>query len=241
MLEVRDLAVNYGEIPAVRGLDLSVERTEVLAILGRNGAGKTTTLRAVAGVVPAERGSVTLDGAAVQRLPAEQRVRHGIVLVPEGRRLFPALTVRDNLALGAYHRRLKPAAIRDEIERATEHLPIVRSRLHQRAGTLSGGEQQLAAIGRALMAAPRVLMADEPSLGLAPIMVERVYELFAALRSDGLTLVVVEQYVDVALRLADRAVVLDKGRCVLRGTATELSHSPDLLAAYLSGAQEVLA
>lgn len=239
MLGVRDLAVSFGEIPAVRGVDLQVGRSEVLAVLGRNGAGKTTTLRALAGVLPAERGTVTLEGRELGHVPAERRVRHGIVLVPEGRHLFPALTVRENLALGAYHRRLKASATRDAIERSTEHLPILRERLDQRAGSLSGGEQQLAAIARALMAAPRVLMADEPSLGLAPIMVERVYDLFKTLRADGLTLIIVEQYVDVALRLADHAVVMDKGRVVLRGGAAELAGSSDLIDAYLSGTQEV--
>ncbi len=239
MLEVRDLVVSFGEIPAVRGLDLHVGRGEVLAVLGRNGAGKTTTLRAVAGVLTADQGTVTIDGNELAHVPAEHRVRHGIVLVPEGRRLFPGLSVRENLTVGAYHRHLRPRAVRDEIERSTEHLPILRERLDQRAGSLSGGEQQLAAIARALMAAPLILMADEPSLGLAPIMVERVYELFATLRDDGMTLVIVEQYVDVALRLADNAVVMDKGRVVLRGDATELAGSPDLIDAYLSGTQEV--
>ena len=239
MLAVRDLAVTFGEIPAVRGVALDVGEGEVVAVLGRNGAGKTTTLRALAGSLPVHGGCITFRGEDVTRVPAERRVRRGIVLVPEGRRLFPGLSVRANLAMGAYHRRLSPTALADEIERATQHLPIVRERLEQRAGSLSGGEQQLTAIARALMARPRLLMADEPSLGLAPIMVEQVYALFAELRAGGLTLLVVEQYVHVALGLADRAVVVDKGRVVLTGDAAELAGSSDLIDAYLSGSQEV--
>ncbi|MFZ6003164.1 MAG: ABC transporter ATP-binding protein [Actinomycetota bacterium] len=239
MLEAGGLSVSFGEIPAVRGLDLQVGRGEVLAILGRNGAGKTTTLRALAGIVRPSRGMVILNGEDVTHIPAERRVRKGIVLVPEGRRLFAGLSVRDNLCMGAYHRRLRPHAIAEEIERVTEHLPLLRERFGQRAGSLSGGEQQLLAIARALMTAPRLLLADEPSLGLAPIMVDRVYALFAALRDDGLTLVIVEQYVSVALGLADHAVVMDKGVAVLRSHGSELTESPDLIDAYLSGAQEV--
>ncbi len=240
MLDVDGLAVSFGEIPAVRGLDLHAEAGQALAVLGRNGAGKTTTLRALAGALPVSGGRVTFDGQDVTGVPAEQRVHRGLVLVPEGRRLFPGLSVGQNLAMGAYHRRLRPAAIAAEIERVTEHLPVVRDRLSQSAGSLSGGEQQLVAVARALMAAPRLLMADEPSLGLAPIIVDRIYELFRSLRSEGLALIVVEQYVNVALDLADRAVVVDKGRVVLAGSASELAGSPELIDAYLSGSQEVL-
>lgn len=239
MLEARDLTVSFGEIPAVRGLDLHVGRGEVMAILGRNGAGKTTTLRALAGIVRPDRGMVILNGEDVTHIPAERRVRKGIVLVPEGRRLFAGMSVRDNLCMGAYHRRLRPPAVAEEIERVTEHLPLLRERFDQRAGSLSGGEQQLLAIARALMTAPRLLLADEPSLGLAPIMVDRVYALFAALRDEGLTLVIVEQYVSVALGLADHALVMDKGVAVLRSQGSELTESPELIDAYLSRAQEV--
>jgi branched-chain amino acid transport system ATP-binding protein len=240
MLAVRGLAVSFGEVPAVRGVDLDVAGGEVLAVLGRNGAGKTTTLRAIAGLIPPDAGTIVFEGGDVTRLPAERRVRRGIVLVPEGRRLFPGMSVRDNLAVGAFHRQLHGRALDEEIERATEHLPVVRDRIGQRAGSLSGGEQQLVAVARALMARPRLLLADEPSLGLAPIVVERVYELFSALRDEGLTIVVVEQYVTVALGLADRAVVIDKGRVALEGTAVELAASPELIDTYLANAPEVL-
>lgn len=238
MLDIRDLAVRYGEIPAVRGIDLHLEAGQMLAVLGRNGAGKTTTLRAIAGAVAADRGRVELGGEDLTGLPAEQRVRHGVVLVPEGRHLFPDLTVADNLAMGAYHRKLRRRAIAEEIEIVTEDFPRVRERLLQPAGSLSGGEQQLVAVARALMSRPRLLMADEPSLGLAPIVVEMLYELFAGLRAAGLALLVVEQYADVALSVADRAVVIDKGRVALDGDAQDLARSAELLNAYLSPDEE---
>ena len=223
MLDVRDLAVRYGEIPAVRGIDLHLEAGQMLAVLGRNGAGKTTTLRAIAGAVAADRGRVELGGEDLTGLPAEQRVRHGVVLVPEGRHLFPDLTVADNLAMGAYHRKLRRRAIAEEIEIVTEDFPRVRERLLQPAGSLSGGEQQLVAVARALMSRPRLLMADE---------------LFAGLRAAGLALLVVEQYADVALGVADRAVVIDKGRVALEGDAQDLARSAELLNAYLSPDEE---
>lgn len=238
-LTVEGLSVSFAGVPAVREMALSVATGGTVAVLGRNGAGKSTTLRTIAGLVRPDAGRVVLDGEDVTALGAEQRVKRGIVLVPEGRRLFPGLTVRENLAVGAHARRLRGAALAASIEEATEHLPIVRERIAQRAGSLSGGEQQLVAVARALMARPTVLMADEPSLGLAPIIVERLYELFAALRGDGLTLVIVEQYVHLALRFADHAVVIDKGRAVLHGPADQLASSPELVDAYLSGSQEV--
>jgi len=238
-LAVEGLAVSFAGVPAVRAVELSVATGETVAVLGRNGAGKTTTLRTIAGLVHPDAGRIVLDGDDVTALSAEQRLRRGIVLVPEGRRLFPGLTVRENLAVGGHARRLRGAALAASIEEATEHLPIVRDRLGQRAGSLSGGEQQLVAIARALMARPAVLMADEPSLGLAPLVVERLYELFAVLRRNGLTLVIVEQYVHLALRLADHAVVVDKGRSVLHGPADQLASAPGLVDAYLSGSEEV--
>lgn len=238
MLEVEDLHVNYGPVPAVRGVDLEVRPGEAVAILGRNGAGKTTTLRALAGLMTPARGVISFDGRSVSTVPAERRVALGMALVPEGRGMFPQLTVRENLRMGAFHRRLRGASLDAAIMRVTDRFPRLAERLHQRAGSLSGGEQQMLAVARGLMSSPRLLLVDEPSLGLAPIVVEQLYELFDALRTDGITLVIVEQYVEVALGLVDRAYVLEKGRVVLTGSADELSASPELVEAYLSASPE---
>ncbi len=238
ILEVDSLVVRYGDVTAVRGVDLSIDAGKALAVLGRNGAGKSSTLRGIAGAAVPSEGCVHIDGVDVAAMRADDRVRHGIVLVPEGRRLFPQMSVRENLCVGAYLRKLRPAALDAEIERVTEHLPRVRERLDQRADSLSGGEQQLVAIARGLMARPRVLMADEPSLGLAPTVVDSMYELFRSLLAEGLTLVVVEQYVGVALALADRAVVIDQGQVALSGSAAELAESPEIWRVYLSGSEE---
>lgn len=238
ILEVESLQVRYGDVTAVRGVDLAVEEGAAVAVLGRNGAGKSSTLRGIAGATMPSGGAVRVDGVDLAARRADDRVRHGIVLVPEGRRLFPQLSVRENLAVGAYLHKLRPAALEQEIERVTQHLPRVRERLDQQAGSLSGGEQQLVAIARALMARPRILMADEPSLGLAPVIVDSIYELFRALLQDGLTLVVVEQYVGVALALVDHAIVIDRGAVALAGPAAELAESPDLWRVYLSGSEE---
>jgi len=238
ILEVESLQVRYGDVTAVRGVDLAVDQGQALAVLGRNGAGKSSTLRGIAGASMPSAGAVRIDGVDVAAMSAHHRVRRGIVLVPEGRRLFPQLSVHENLAVGSYVRKLRPTALAGEIERATEHLPRVRERLNQQAGSLSGGEQQLVAIARALMARPRVLMADEPSLGLAPVIVDGIYELFHSLLREGLTLVVVEQYVGVALALAHQAVVIDRGIVALTGPAAELAESPDLWRVYLSGSEE---
>jgi branched-chain amino acid transport system ATP-binding protein len=238
ILEVESLEVRYGDVTAVRKVDLAVEQGQAVAVLGRNGAGKSSTLRGIAGATMPSGGVVRVDGVDLTTRRADDRVRHGIVLVPEGRRLFPQLSVRENLAVGAYLHKLRPAALDQEIERVTEHLPRVRERLDQQAGSLSGGEQQLVAIARALMARPRILMADEPSLGLAPVIVDAIYELFRTLLRDGLTLVVVEQYVGVALALADHAIVIDRGAVALAGPAAQLAESPDLWRVYLSGSEE---
>ena len=235
MLEVAGLHVSYGAIPAVRGLDLSIAEAEVVALLGRNGAGKTSTLKALAGLLPAARGAIHLAGRDVTVLRAEDRVPLGVALAPEGRGMFPQLSVRESLAMGAYHRRLGRSALAAEIERVTERFPRLRERMSQAAGSMSGGEQQMLAVARGLMAAPRLLMIDEPSLGLAPIVVEQLYELLSEVRADGITLLLVEQYVEVALGIADRAYVLDKGQVVLSGASDELLRSTELVDAYMSG------
>jgi branched-chain amino acid transport system ATP-binding protein len=225
-------------VPAVRGIDLTVAEGEAVALLGRNGAGKTTTLRALAGVLPPDRGTISFDGDDIALVPTEQRVRRGIALVPEGRGIFPQLTVRENLTMGAYGRRLRAGSVGSEIDRVTEHFPRLRERLKQTAGSLSGGEQQMLAVARGLMAAPRLLMLDEPSLGLAPVIIEQLYDQLANLRSEGLTILVVEQYVEVALGFVDRAYVLDKGVVALAGTAVELATSSELVDTYMAAAPE---
>jgi len=235
VLEIEGLHVRYGAIPAVMGVDLAVAEGEAIALLGRNGAGKTSTLKALAGLLPAAGGRIRLDGRDVTNVPAERRVSLGVALVPEGRGVFPQLSVKENLAMGAFHRHLRPRAMQDEVERVTTRFPRLRERIGQSAGSLSGGEQQMLALARSLMSAPRLLLIDEPSLGLAPIIVEQLYELLASLNGDGLTLLIVEQYVEVALGSTDRAYVLDKGRVVLQGTSSELADSPELVDAYLAG------
>lgn len=238
MLEVEGLHVNYGPVPAVRGVDMVINQGEAIAVLGRNGAGKTTTLKAMAGLLPVAAGVVRIDGVDITNIPAEKRLKLGISLVPEGRGMFPQLTVRESLMMGAYHRKLSQGEIRSELARVTERLPRLTERLDQASGSLSGGEQQMLAVARGLMSAPRVILVDEPSLGLAPIVIEQLYDLFVDLKKEGLTILVVEQYVELALGFADRAYVLDKGEVAISGGATELAASPELVEAYLSAAPE---
>jgi branched-chain amino acid transport system ATP-binding protein len=234
MLDVTALSVRYGAVEAVRGLDLSVGRGEIVALLGANGAGKTSALSAIAGLVPVAAGRVTFDGVDVTGQPAEELSRRGVALVPEGRRIFAGLTVAENLALGgAAH---ADAATRHSRASDMEaRFPILAERRSQKAGLLSGGEQQMLAIARALMSGPRLLLMDEPSLGLAPQMVERVFDLIASLRSEGLTILLVEQNVPMSLDIADRAVVLASGRVALAGPARDLATSDALRSAYLAG------
>jgi branched-chain amino acid transport system ATP-binding protein len=234
MLKVRGLSVRYGAVEAVRGLDLDVGRGQIVALLGANGAGKTSALSAVAGLVPASGGAVELDGVPVTGMPAEALSRRGLALVPEGRRIFAGLTVAENLALGgAVH--ADAATRRTRIAEMEARFPILGERRHQKAGLLSGGEQQMLAIARALMSSPRLILLDEPSLGLAPQMVERVFDLIAGMRADGLTILLVEQNVPMSLDIADQAVVLSNGRVALAGSARDLADSDALRSAYLAG------
>lgn len=238
MLEARELHVSYGPVPAVRGVTIEIPQGERVALLGRNGAGKSTTLRALAGLMRPSSGAVLFNGDDVTSVPAERRVSLGIALVPEGRGMFPQLTVRESLAMGAYHRKLRGKALDREISRVTERFPRLQERIGQRAGSLSGGEQQMLAVARGMMSDPKVLLLDEPSLGLAPVIVEMLYDLFGGLARDGLTLLVVEQYVELALGFADYAYVLDKGTIAVEGVAAELAASPEVVDAYLSSAPE---
>jgi branched-chain amino acid transport system ATP-binding protein len=217
MLEVDDLHVSYGRIRAVQGVSLVVGAGEVVVLIGPNGAGKTTLMKTISGVLRPDRGQIRFQGATIQGRPPEALVRQGLVLVPEGRAILRHLTVRENLLLGAWSRRRDGAAVREDLERLLGRFPRLAERLSQRAGTLSGGEQQMLAIARALMARPRLLLLDEPSLGLAPLMTAAIFETVGQLRQGGVTVLLVEQNANQALRLADRAYVLETGRIVLEG------------------------
>jgi branched-chain amino acid transport system ATP-binding protein len=213
MLTVSGLEVAYGRLAALRGIDLRVERGELVTIVGPNGAGKTTLLRAITGLVPARAGAITLDGERIDRRSPEALARLGLVMVPEGRDLFGPLTVRENLALGAYARprAARRASLPGDLDRVLELFPPLRPRLAQRAGTLSGGEQQMVAVGRALMARPRLLLLDEPSVGLAPLVIREIFRVLERVRAEGLTMLLVEQNARAACRIADRSYVLAPG------------------------------
>ena len=232
LLEVSELKVDYDSAAALRGASLEVRQGEIVALVGANGAGKTTLLSAIAGLVPASRGSVRMEGRELLGLPAHHVARHGIALVPEGRRLFPGLPVWRNLLLGAWLRR-DPAWRRRALERVYDLFPILADRRDQPAGTLSGGEQQMLAIGRSLMAGPRLLLLDEPSLGLAPMLAERIFASLREINRDGLTILLVEQRLQQALRLAQRGYVLQTGNIVLSGSSEELLESEQVRQAYL--------
>lgn len=236
LLRIEDLHVSYGSIAALKGISLSIEPNELVAIIGPNGAGKSTLLRTVAGLSAPLRGSVLLRGASISGRAPERLVAEGVSLVPEGRHIFGSLTVEENMRLGATTRRDGRAAVAADVERMLDHFPILRQRFRQRAGQLSGGEQQMLAIARALMAAPKLLLLDEPSLGLAPLVVSAVYETIGRLRKDGLTLLVVEQNIELALRMADRTYVLDTGRIAASGRSSELNSMANLHQAYFGTA-----
>jgi branched-chain amino acid transport system ATP-binding protein len=239
MLTLKSLQAGYGRVPVLKGISLHVRAGEVVTLIGGNGAGKTTTLRAISGLLPPRKGTVEFDGQDLSRIPAERIVSLGLALVPEGRRVFASLSVTANLELGAYHRRNK-GEVRRDLEAMRQRFPILKERAHQAAGTLSGGEQQILAIGRALMARPRLLMLDEPSMGLAPRMVTQVYEILAELKAAGTTILLVEQNARAALKVADRGYVLETGRIILDGTAAELREDPEVQRAYLGkGYKEV--
>jgi branched-chain amino acid transport system ATP-binding protein len=233
LLSVAGLTVRYGAIQAVRGIDLAVEAGEVVGLLGANGAGKSTTLKAIVGLVPFG-GDIGFDGESLQGQPTEQIVRKGVTMVPEGRRVFPSLTVMENLTLGAAACPDSGAAARNRAE-VIELFPILAERRDQRAGTLSGGQQQQLAIGRALMSQPRLLLLDEPSLGLAPQIVDSIFELILRLKQRGQTILLVEQNVAAALDIADRAYVLANGAISMSGAAESLRASEQIARAYLGG------
>lgn len=232
LLEVNHLSVSYGRILAVRGITFQVYAGEIVALLGSNGAGKTSVLSSLMGLVPEARGSATFQGTQMLGMKTEEIVRLGITMVPEGRRIFSDLTVGENLRLGAAGRGER-SLFQQDLDRVFELFPVLKERYRTIAGTLSGGQQQMLAIGRALMARPQVLLLDEPSLGLAPLLVERIFELISQLRQTGVTMLLVEQNAQGALELADRAYVLQTGRIVLSGTSQEIKESASLRRAYL--------
>jgi branched-chain amino acid transport system ATP-binding protein len=234
MLELHDIHVFYGNIQALRGIDLRVDAGELVTLIGSNGAGKSTTLMTISGVTPPRQGRILLEGADITGAPPHRLVARGVTHCPEGRLVFGRLSVAENLLTGAYHRR-DGAGVRADLDQVYALFPRLLERRRQAAGSLSGGEQQMLAIGRALMGRPRLLMLDEPSLGLAPLLVERIFQVIGELHAQGVTILLVEQNAFQALRIADRAYVLETGRIRLSGPAAELIDDPEIHAAYLGG------
>jgi branched-chain amino acid transport system ATP-binding protein len=231
MLQLDGVDVYYGEIHALRGVALAVREREIVALLGNNGAGKSTTLKTVSGLLRPRRGSITLDDRALAGVPAHEIVARGIAHVPEGRRIFNRLSVRENLSMGAYLR--SDGGIAGDLDRVFDLFPRLKERIGQVAGTLSGGEQQMLAIGRALMANPRLLLLDEPSMGLAPVLVEQIFAIIDSINRQGTTILLVEQNAAMALSIAHRGYVLETGAVVLAGSAAELAGNADVRRAYL--------
>jgi len=232
LLEVYSLNVGYGEIQVLREVSFNVKEGEIVALVGANGAGKTTTLKAISGLLHPLSGAIRFRGASIDRLPAHRIVELGVVQVPEGRKIFPSLTVRENLELGSYIPQAKKRRA-ESMERVFQLFPILLEREKQTAGTLSGGEQQMLAIGRALMCRPQLLMLDEPSLGLAPMIVREIFDIVQEIRAQGTTILLVEQNIQHSLRLADRGYVLENGRIVLQGSGEELLRNEHTKRAYL--------
>jgi len=234
LLELVDVKVNYGQTQALKAINLSLREGAIVALIGPNAAGKTTTLKAIIGLTPIEAGEIRFSGRRIDRLDTSEIIRQGIALSPEGRRLFPDLTVLENLRLGAYLRTNK-AEIREDIESVYRYFPVLSERTKQIAGSLSGGEQQMLAIGRALMAKPKCLLLDEPSLGVAPLVVKGIGEIIKRINADGVSIVLVEQNARMALRLVEYAYVLESGQIVLEGPAGDLLHNDYVRRAYLGG------
>jgi branched-chain amino acid transport system ATP-binding protein len=231
LVEIEKLTSHYGRIPALRGVDMRIEERQLSVLVGANGAGKTTLMRTISGVRPASGGDIRFDGKSIRRLSAAKRVRLGIAQVPEGRQMFPALTVEDNLVMGGYTR--SAAEIREEMGRAFALFPVLKTKRRELAGTLSGGQQQMLAIARALMSKPRLLLLDEPSMGLAPLLVAEIFRSVQKLQAEGVTIFLVEQNAHAALKIADRAYVMETGRTVLEGSGPELLANDRVRQAYL--------
>ncbi|MDH6577944.1 ABC transporter ATP-binding protein [Kitasatospora sp. MAP5-34] len=232
LLEVEDLRVSYGKIEAVKGISFTVNQGEVTTLIGTNGAGKTTTLRTLSGLLRPTAGKITFDGQPLNTVPAHKIVALGLAHSPEGRHIFPRMSIEENLLLGAFLRR-DPVGITEDVERAYTLFPILGERRKQAAGTLSGGEQQMLAMGRALMSRPKLLMLDEPSMGLSPLMMQKIMATIIELKSTGTTILLVEQNAQAALSLSDQGYVMETGRVVLTGTGTDLLHDESVRKAYL--------
>jgi branched-chain amino acid transport system ATP-binding protein len=231
LLEVENIHTYYGNIEALKGVSLNVEEGEIVTLIGSNGAGKSTTLRSISGLTAPREGSIRLDGADIVGTPPQEIVRAGVALSPEGRHCFQRMTVRENLDMGAYLRR--DDRVNDDLERIYDLFPRLKEREKQKAGTMSGGEQQMLAMGRALMAEPRLLLLDEPSMGIAPILVERIYETIAEINRQGMTILLVEQNANFALDVSARGYVLATGKVVLSNSASALRDDPEVQKAYL--------
>ena len=237
LLEIKDLKVSYGFITALKGINISVEKGQIVTLLGSNGAGKTTTLRTISGAIKPESGSILLNGKEISGLPTYKIAKAGVTQSPEGRLLFSELTVEENLKVGAYGVKSK-AQVKKNFERVYKLFPILKARRSQTANTLSGGEQQMVAIGRALMSNPKILLLDEPSLGLAPLVIEEIFRAFTKIREEGTTILIVEQNALQTLKIADYAYVLELGSINLEGPANELISNKKLIDAYLGGGKK---
>jgi branched-chain amino acid transport system ATP-binding protein len=232
LVEVEDLNVYYGAIHALQGVSFNIEQGEIVTLIGANGAGKSTTLRTVSGLLRSRTGSIKFKGQTISLTPPDQIVKLGISHVPEGRKIFSPLTVRENLEMGAYTRN-DPAEIRDSMERVFASFPRLKERISQLGGTLSGGEQQMLATGRGLMSRPTLLLLDEPSMGLSPLLVEEIFRIIKEINEQGTSILLVEQNASMALSIANRAYVLETGRIVLSGAANEVANNPQVKVAYL--------
>lgn len=234
MLKIENLNIKYGAIHAVKGIDLEVKQGEIVTLIGANGAGKTSILKALSGLVKASEGTITYEGKILNKMSAQDIMKLGISHVPEGRRIFAGMSVLENLELGAYQRKDKEG-IKKDLESVYQRFPILKDRSKQNAATLSGGEQQMLAMGRALMSKPKLLLLDEPSMGLAPILVREIFSIIEDIKKQGVTVLLVEQNARMALSVADRAYVLETGNVVMSGTGKELAESEDIQKAYLGG------
>ncbi len=232
MLKISDLHAGYGAIKALKGVTLAVGQGEIVALLGSNGAGKSTILKVISGVLKPTGGKLQIDGTLIKNTSTEQIVKMGVVQVPEGRRVFPGLTVMENLKMGAYTRRNK-GEVKSDLEMVMDYFPILRQRQNQLAGSLSGGQQQMLVIGRALMANPQILLLDEPSLGLAPIITYEIFSILRSINGDGVTIFMVEQNANMALSLATRGYVLQNGKVAMQGLSTELQSKDEIIHSYL--------
>jgi branched-chain amino acid transport system ATP-binding protein len=234
MLKVKDLNVHYGKIHAIKGINFEVNQGEIVTLIGANGAGKTTILQTVSGILKPSEGVIAFEGEDINKIPSHQIPVLGIAHVPEGRRIFSEMTVYENLLMGAYIRKDK-AAIQEDMEKIFENFPRLKERIKQIAGTLSGGEQQMLAMGRALMTRPKLILLDEPSMGLAPLLVDEIFDMIQTINNEGTTVLLVEQNANKALHIANRAYVLETGVIKLEGNARELMENPEVQEAYLGG------